>query len=277
MRNVQWGTLFPTITLLVVISLGYMVISPIINGFACFTFFLFYQAWKYAFTWQLDQSPASETGGLFFPKAIQHIFVGMYVQQVCLAALFFLAQDENRHPSAIPMGAFMVILIFLTVCFHLLITDSYGPLKSALPLSLADKTYDASQPDQSGEDEEDPAPESTAKSAPDSRPGQDDASVEHGGITPAPVEAKPKDPEAEEDEELHDFNDEGPKDFNHPASVETQRIIWVPSDDLGLGRAEVEDMKTRGIEGSLEKAEMDEKGNIKITGPPPGGPEVNVE
>ena len=92
-----------------------MVISPIINGFACFTFFMFYQAWKYAFTWQLDQSAASETGGLFFPKAIQHIFVGMYVQQVCLAALFFLAQDENRRPSAIPMGALMVVLIFFTV------------------------------------------------------------------------------------------------------------------------------------------------------------------
>jgi hypothetical protein len=92
-----------------------MLISPVINGLACFTFFLFYQAWKYAFTWQLDQPPSGETGGLFFPKAIQHIFVGLYVQQVCLAALFFLAQDENRRPSAIPMGALMVVLIFFTV------------------------------------------------------------------------------------------------------------------------------------------------------------------
>jgi hypothetical protein len=93
-----------------------MLISPLINGLACFTFFLFYQAWKYAFTWQLDQPPSGETGGLFFPKAIQHIFVGLYVQQVCLATLFFLARDENRRPSAIPMGALMVVLIFFTVC-----------------------------------------------------------------------------------------------------------------------------------------------------------------
>lgn len=107
-----------------------MVISPIINGFACFTFFMFYQAWKYAFTWQLDQSPASETGGLFFPKAIQHIFVGMYVQQVCLAALFFLARDEKGRPSAIAMGALTVVLIFLTVC---------GIIKTPPPsLGLAD-------------------------------------------------------------------------------------------------------------------------------------------
>lgn len=92
-----------------------MLISPIINGLACFTFFLFYQVWKYLFTWQLDQPPAGETGGLFFPKAIQHVFVGMYVQQVCLAALFFLARDENNRPSGIAMGALMVILIFFTV------------------------------------------------------------------------------------------------------------------------------------------------------------------
>lgn len=109
-----------------------MVISPIINGFACFTFFFFYQAWKYAFTWQLDQPPAGETGGLFFPKAIQHVFVGMYVQQVCLAALFFLARDENDKASAVPMGAFMVVLIFFTVC---------GIVKTLPPLGIIDYFY----------------------------------------------------------------------------------------------------------------------------------------
>ena len=131
MRHVEWGTLFPITTLLGVIcrspcsllpnrtnpflALGYMLISPIINGLACFTFFMLYQVWKYLFTWQMDQPPATETGGLFFPKAMQHIFVGMYVQQVCLAALSFLARDENKRPSAIPEGALMVILIFSTV------------------------------------------------------------------------------------------------------------------------------------------------------------------
>jgi len=271
-----------------------MLISPIINGLACFTFFMFYQVWKYLFTWQLDQSPASETGGLFFPKAIQHIFVGMYVQQVCLAALFFLARDENGRPSSIAMGALMVVLVFFTVrwtirpspssgiinscslqgCFNMVIANSYGPLETALPLSLADKTYDASNPNQSEEDLE---PEPSGKSVSDPRTSQDAAIAESGGLERVPVEGKPKDEEAEEDEELHDFTLDGPKDFNHPASVETQRIIWMPDDSLGLGKAEVEDLKMRGVQASLEKAEMDERGKIKITGPPPGGPEINVE
>jgi hypothetical protein len=162
------------------------------------------------------------------------------------------------------------------ICFNILIVDSYGPLESALPLSLADKTYDPSQPTRAEVDEEDLATESAPNSASDSRARQDVAKMEHGGATPAPVEAKPRDEEAEEDEE-HDYYTEGPKDFDHPASVDVQRIIWVPNDDLGLGKAEVEDMRRRGIEGSVEQAQMNEKGKIKITGPPPGGPDVNVE
>lgn len=126
MRSVAWGTLFPGTTLIVVIgsfdlvfinnslmllstALGYSLISPIINGLACATFFLFYMTYKYLFLWQFDQPASGETGGLFYPKAMQHIFVGLYVQQVCLAALFFLGK-------AIPEGALMIVLIIFTVC-----------------------------------------------------------------------------------------------------------------------------------------------------------------
>lgn len=115
LRNVAWGTLWPGTTLLVVITLAYSVISPVINGLACFTFFLLYHLWKYLFLWQLDQPASGETGGLFFPKAMQHIFVGMYIQQICLAALFFLARDQNNAASSVPEGALMIVLIAFTV------------------------------------------------------------------------------------------------------------------------------------------------------------------
>jgi len=102
-------------TQLVVITLGYSIISPIINGLAFGAFFLFYLLYKYLFTWVNDQPHSSDTGGLFFPKAIQHLFVGLYVQQVCLCALFFLAQNSSNKPSAVPEGALMVVLIVFTV------------------------------------------------------------------------------------------------------------------------------------------------------------------
>ena len=114
-RTPNWGTLFPSMTLLVVITFGYSVISPIINGFAFVTFFLLYMVYKYLFTWVNDHPPSSDTGGLFFPKAIQHVFVGLYVQQICLCTLFFLPLGDSNKPSAIPEGALMVLLIVVTV------------------------------------------------------------------------------------------------------------------------------------------------------------------
>jgi len=96
-------------------ALGYSIISPIINGLACVAFFLFYCLYKYLFLYQLNMPPSSDTGGLFFPKAIQHVFVGLYVQQICLCALFFLAQNDQGKASAVPEGALMVVLIIFTV------------------------------------------------------------------------------------------------------------------------------------------------------------------
>lgn len=118
-RGVAWGTTFPGITLLVVIALVYSIISPIISGLACFTFFAFYQLYKYLFLWQFEQPPASDTGGLFFPKAISHIFVGLYLEELCLAGLFFLARDQNGKASSVVEGALMVVLIVFTVGFFL--------------------------------------------------------------------------------------------------------------------------------------------------------------
>ncbi|KAG8707762.1 hypothetical protein FRC08_000307 [Ceratobasidium sp. 394] len=69
-------------SLITVIGITYSIISPIINGLICVSFFLFYQVWKYLFLWQFGQPEAGDTGGLFFPKAIQHVFVGLYIQQI---------------------------------------------------------------------------------------------------------------------------------------------------------------------------------------------------
>lgn len=94
-----------------------MVISPIINGLAVTTFFLFYEMYKYRFLYQLEQPADTDTGGLFFPRAIQHVFVGLYIQQICLCTLFFLARNSKSQASAFVQGILMVVLLFFTVSF----------------------------------------------------------------------------------------------------------------------------------------------------------------
>jgi hypothetical protein len=43
------------------------------------------------------------------------MFVGLYVQQVCLCFFFLLVQDETKTHSATPEGALMIVLIVFTV------------------------------------------------------------------------------------------------------------------------------------------------------------------
>ncbi|OXG22073.1 hypothetical protein C366_00971 [Cryptococcus neoformans Tu401-1] len=133
----QFGETFPKITVYVVIMIGYCVISPIINGFSAAFFVFATLVYKYLYIWVIDQPPSQDTGGKFFPKAITHVFVGLYVQQVCLAAMFFLVRNDQGKATCVPQGALMVVLIVLTIAIQYTIIVSYSPLKSSLPLSLA--------------------------------------------------------------------------------------------------------------------------------------------
>ena len=246
-----------------------MMISPIINGIACIAFFFSYFAWKYLFLWQLDQPASGDTGGLFFPKAIQHIFVGLYIQQVCLAALFFLA------PSGKVMGILTVILIALTALYHVIINNSYGPLLHSLPLTLAPRSYGMKagvlREDVPGEDDGDFG-------------GTEDSSQQDGG-KPKPKFGLPPDaakgvvqsnrgPEPSKEYgpsvPVEGKRNEGPTDFNHPASIEPQRIIWIPADPLGLGEIEARALNAAGVEASTEHATMNDKGHVDIDSHPPG-------
>jgi len=69
---------------------------------------------------------------------------------------------------------------------------------------------------------------------------------------------------------------EGPTDFNHPASVEPQRIVWIPEDPLGLGELQARELNEEGVEASTENATMDVKGHVDIHGHPPGSDPTTI-
>ncbi|KIY65025.1 DUF221-domain-containing protein [Cylindrobasidium torrendii FP15055 ss-10] len=272
--SVAWGTTFPGITLLSTISFGYMIISPIINGFACATFFLFYLMYKYLFLWVYQQP--NDTGGLFYPKALQHIFVGMYVQQVCLAALFFLVRDESGKAAAIPQGALTIVLIVVTIIFNMMINNSYGPLLHSLPLSLVDKMKEAV-----GEDDDEPYRAETIRSETKLRQSPDgseemelsERSEKRSSTELLEGGSKKKDkdfffvePMAERYQKKMEWG------FQHPAASRPQRPVWMP---LGTGpiaalsKSEASDCYQSGVDVSLAEAEMNEKGKVDVSGPPP--------
>jgi len=259
MRSVQWGTLFPATTLIMVITLVYSVIQPIIVGLSCGIFFLLYQLWKYLFTYQFNQPAASDTGGLFFPKAMSHIFVGLYVEQICLAALFFLFQDQNGKPKAIPEGALMIVLLVITIGFHMILLDSYGPLLRSLPLSLVDRAAHAGHE----------IPGESANTSTEGVRGQD--KVYDSNSRDIEANSQNIKPSAEDVNAPADGlkRNDGPKDFEHP-SMGPVRVVWIPKDDLGLGESEEAAILKRGLEASTQGAFMNEKGQVDVDSVPPG-------
>lgn len=70
------------------------------------TFILYYLLYRYLFTYVYDMKPQNETSGLFFPKMINQLLAGLYLEIVMMAVLFFVAQDDQQKQSAIPEGAF---------------------------------------------------------------------------------------------------------------------------------------------------------------------------
>ncbi|KAI0035439.1 hypothetical protein K488DRAFT_76589 [Vararia minispora EC-137] len=296
-----WGTLFPQTCLIAVITLGYMIISPIINGLAWATFVLFYFLYKYLYIWVNDEPSSNDTGGLFFPKGLRAIFVGLYIQQICLCALFFLARDANDKASSIPQGALMVVLIIFTAFFHHVINDSYSPLIRFLPLSLADRSYDPDRvsPTQAAADAEAAGIEGATTSGPveddgvrakdyAAEPisskdvdvqGTDDATCERAvdeketrgsfaesrSSSPSPS-ARPVDPEVMAE-----------PDFSHPAAVSPQQIIWLARDDLGLAAEAASTIASDGIDVTTDGAKMDAKGHVDISSAPPEETRRSVE
>ncbi|GAA5909988.1 hypothetical protein JCM8208_006407 [Rhodotorula glutinis] len=279
MGTVAWGTLWPSMTLLTVIGLTYSVIAPLVCGFALVAFALFWFVYKYLFLLVLDTPPATETGGRFYPKAITHIFVGLYIEELCLCGLFFLAQNENGKQSAIPEGAIMVVLIVITALYHIVLTKGYHPLVDYLPLSVAPKIaeqqglangYQANN-GTGHENGEAPALGTTSRTTPREKeqstfPPPARSSFDDHRKPLREVESNRTDQDNNTlpgDEHL-DVNA-----FDHPAIYKDYPTVWIPKDPAGLYRDELEGSQAAGVDISAEGARMDEKAKVDIDRSPP--------
>jgi hypothetical protein len=81
----------------------------------------------------------SDTGGVLYPRAINQTFTGLYVMELCLVGLFFIQDDENGNKACVPQGVIMVVAIFLTALYQVLLNWSFGPLLRYLPITFEDE------------------------------------------------------------------------------------------------------------------------------------------
>jgi hypothetical protein len=157
--TVTWGTFFPVYTNFACIALIYIVVSPLIIIFAIITFALLWIANRYNMLYV--SRFVIDTGGLLYPRAINQTFVGLYVMELCLVGLFFLVRDENSNASCIPQAIIMIVAMFLTALYQVLLNWSFGPLLLHLPITfedeavLRDEAFERAQARRLGLDDDD--------------------------------------------------------------------------------------------------------------------------
>ncbi|KAF5364658.1 hypothetical protein D9758_005530 [Tetrapyrgos nigripes] len=140
MPSIDFGETLPRLSLLATIAFAYSVLNPLINFLAFVSYIMMYIAYKFLFLQVLDQPDQSETGGLYFPMGISNLFVGLYIEQICLACLFFLkTSNSTSRTAALAEGILMVFLVVITAIAQSTIRRSYKPITEFLPMSLATK------------------------------------------------------------------------------------------------------------------------------------------
>ncbi|KAF3935384.1 hypothetical protein ABW20_dc0101255 [Dactylellina cionopaga] len=136
LKFVTWGTFFPLYTNFGVISIVYSVIAPLSLFFAGLVFGLFWIVYRYNLLYVMDYQV--DSGGLFFPKAINHLYTGIYIMEVVMVGLFSLVRTESGDLYCLPHAIIMFVLLILTVIFQRVMYSNFQPLLEYLPLTLED-------------------------------------------------------------------------------------------------------------------------------------------
>ncbi|KAM4068181.1 calcium-dependent channel, putative phosphate domain-containing protein [Hirsutella rhossiliensis] len=128
LQPARWGGLFPIYANMGVIALSYACIAPLILIFAAGGMAVMRLVWRYNLIFVYDSGMDSK--GLFYPHALLHLTIGLYLAELCLIGLFAL------HLSFGPL-ALMVMFFIFTGLVHFSLSDAIAPLLQNLPQTLA--------------------------------------------------------------------------------------------------------------------------------------------
>lgn len=135
--QVKWGSFFPVYTNFACIALVFSVIAPLMSLFAIVNFSMLWCAHRYNMLYVTRFK--TDTGGVLYPRALNQMFTGLYVMELCLVGLFFLVQDTEGNGVCYPQGIIMIVSIFLTAIYQILLNQEFGPLLRYLPITFEDE------------------------------------------------------------------------------------------------------------------------------------------
>ena len=223
-------------SLLTVLGLVYAAIAPLVLGFALIGLSLFYIAWRYNIFFVTDTN--IDTRGLIYPRALKHLFAGIYISEVCLIGLF---------AASVAIGPMVLMIAFLifTALFNITLNSAINPLLYNLPRTLATEEESLRQHE---------SPESFQKNGEKVSAGEEGAVARSSGAEPGFISKFFKPWEYCDFAALrrlvpHDavdvnnlYSEEVERNAYFPPSVaSTPPLLWIPEDPMGISKQEVRD------------------------------------
>lgn len=128
----SWGTLYASFGLFTVILMCYAIIAPIIIAFTSIAFILIFVAQLYSFIYVSGH--AVDNRGRNYPLALFQVFVGVYLAEICLIALFVM----QKNWAVVVLES---IWLALTVCAHLYFRWLFEPVLDTVPIGAIEGYY----------------------------------------------------------------------------------------------------------------------------------------
>ncbi|KAH0361927.1 DUF221-domain-containing protein, partial [Aureobasidium melanogenum] len=256
LAGMSWGTVFPPYTNLFVIAICYAIIAPLVLIFAAIGLYLFYLAYRYNLLYVSNAN--IDTKGRVYPRALQQVFVGLYIAEFCLIGLFAIATGSSV--GALGPLILMIIFMVFTALYHLALNAALEPLINYLPKSLEAEERRLLDEDANAEKGEkgmvadtnvDLGPSPHAKPTFLKKFLRPDIYTDYATmrrLVPKMVGVRY---ESEEEDDAY---------FN-PAVTSQPQLLWIPRDPMGVSRQEVRDT-SKVIPITDEGATLDEKNKI---------------
>ncbi|KAK4574631.1 phosphate metabolism protein 7 [Recurvomyces mirabilis] len=265
LSGLGWGTIFPIYTNLFVIAICYAAIAPLVLGFAAVGLAFFYVAYRYNLLFVSNVN--IDTKGRVYPRALQHVFVGIYLAEACLIGLFAIGTGSSK--GAIGPLILMIFMLIFTVLYQSSLNAALEPLINYLPrnldaeerrlLSLENGAngngYDGEMPDKEGGHVA--AQGMNGRGAPKKKPNffakwlRPDIHCDYQTMRLLVPRDIPIVYSREQEDQA----------YFDPAITSVTPLLWIPRDPAGVSRQEVHDTRNV-IPITDEGAYLDEKNKI---------------
>ena len=226
--------------------------APLILLFSSVTFDLFWVVFRYNLLYVTASRP--NTRGLLYPTALNQLFTGVYVMELCMIGLFFLVRDDQNRATCVGQAVIMIIATATTLGFQLLLNDAFAPLLRFLPQTEAEE---AEEPKYPGTGKNSHLRTLIQECSNWLAPTKNPSFV----VTFAGVQYEMEDSIPNEQDGL------GTLAFQHESLCIKQPIVWIPDDRLGISDDEISRIRRHysNVRVSNKHASLDGKGSVTIT------------